>query len=112
MGTGEEGITVVNATIFPKEFALLKQVNDQNHYLAKVASRGKAANSDHYWFSEKGVPAIFIYTMGGIKAYHDVFDVSKTLPLNEYNHLFKLLIDFNSAVMNGGAISLAHAETH
>ncbi len=112
MGTGEEGITVVNATIFPKEFALLKQVNDQNHYLAKVASRGKAANSDHYWFSEKGIPAFFIYTMGGIKAYHDVFDVSKTLPLNEYNHLFKLLIDFNSAVMNGGAISLAHAETH
>jgi aminopeptidase YwaD len=37
--------------------------------------------------------------MGGIKAYHDVFDISKTLPLNEYNHLFKLLIGFNSALM-------------
>ncbi|HVW14432.1 MAG TPA: M28 family peptidase [Mucilaginibacter sp.] len=100
MGTGEEGITVVNATVFAKEFAMLKQINDNAHYLVKVASRGKAANSDHYWFTEKGVPSFFIYTMGGIKAYHDVFDISKTLPLNEYNHLFRLLVDFNASLMN------------
>ncbi|HZX58489.1 MAG TPA: M28 family peptidase [Mucilaginibacter sp.] len=99
LGTGEEGITVVNATVYPKEFAMMKQVNQDGHYLVKVASRGKAANSDHYFFTEKGVPAFYIYTMGGIKAYHDVFDVSKTLPLNEYNHLFKLLIGFNAALM-------------
>jgi aminopeptidase YwaD len=99
VGTGEEGITVVNATVYPKEFATMKQVNEDGHYLVTVASRGKAANSDHYFFSEKGVPAFFIYTMGGIKAYHDVFDIGKTLPLNEYNHLFKLLIGFNSALM-------------
>lgn len=99
VGTGEEGITVVNATVYPKEFAMMKQVNADGHYLVKVASRGKAANSDHYFFTEKGVPAFYIYTMGGIKAYHDVFDVSKTLPLNEYNHLFKLMIGFNSALM-------------
>lgn len=99
VGTGEEGITAVNATVYPKEFALLKQINQQGHYLVKIASRGKAANSDHYWFTEKGVPAFFIYTMGGIRAYHDVFDISKTLPLNEYNHIFKLLVAFNSALM-------------
>jgi len=104
-GTGEEGVTIVNATIYPKEFGLLKQINDQNHYLAKVASRGKAANSDHYWFTEKGVPAFYMYTMGGIKAYHDVFDISKTLPLNEYNHLFKLIVAFNSALMNGATVA-------
>ncbi|WP_345954806.1 M28 family peptidase [Mucilaginibacter sp. PAMB04168] len=96
MGTGNEGITVVNASVYPKQFELLKQVNAQGNYLVKVYSRGKAANSDHYWFTEKGVPAFFIYTMGGIKAYHDVFDISKTLPLNEYNDLFKLLVDFNT----------------
>jgi aminopeptidase YwaD len=99
VGTGEEGITGVNATVYPKEFAMIKQANDDGHYLVKVASRGKAANSDHYFFTEKGVPAFYIYTMGGIKAYHDVFDISKTLPLNEYNHLFKLLVGFNSALM-------------
>jgi len=96
VGTGEDGITVVNATIYPKQFELLKQINAQGNYLVKIASRGKAANSDHYWFTEKGVPAFFFYTMGGIKAYHDVFDISKTLPLNKYNALFKLITQFNT----------------
>ncbi|HEX3383536.1 MAG TPA: M28 family peptidase [Mucilaginibacter sp.] len=100
LGTGEEGITAVNATIYTREFAMLRQANDDGHYLVKVASRGKAANSDHYWFSEKGVPAFFIYTMGGIRAYHDVYDISKTLPLNEYSHLFRLIVDFNASLMN------------
>jgi len=96
MGTGNEGITVVNATVYPKYFDLLKRVNAQGNYLVKINPRGKAANSDHYWFTEKGVPAIFMYTMGGIKAYHDVFDISKTLPLTEFDDLFKLLVQFNA----------------
>jgi len=99
-GTGDEGITVVNSTIYKPEFALLNQVNDEFHYLVKIYPRGKAANSDHYWFSEKGVPAIFMYTMGGIKAYHDVYDISATLPLTKYEELFKLLVKFNAKLMN------------
>ena len=93
-GTGDEGITLVNATEFPDEFAAMNKVNDEGRYVAKINARGKAANSDHYWFSEKGVPAFFFYTLGGIKAYHDVFDKSATLPLNEYNDLVKLVIGF------------------
>ncbi|HSU52263.1 MAG TPA: hypothetical protein VLJ41_16770, partial [Segetibacter sp.] len=68
-------------------------------YLVKINARGKAANSDHYWFSEKGVPAFFIYTMGGIKAYHDLYDVAATLPFNEYEDLFKLILGFNQKLM-------------
>ncbi|MEO7214471.1 M20/M25/M40 family metallo-hydrolase [Mucilaginibacter sp.] len=98
-GTGIEGITVVNASVFPKEFALLKQVNEKGNYLVKVDSRGKAANSDHYFFSEKGVPAFFMYTLGGIKAYHDIYDISATLPLNEYEDMFNLLLKFNDGLM-------------
>lgn len=94
VGTGDEGITVVNATEYKEPFAALQQLNEQHHYLAAVNARGKAANSDHYWFSEKGVPAFFLYTMGGIKAYHDVFDKAATLPLNEINDLSSLLKDF------------------
>ena len=98
-GTGEEGITVVNATEFPKEFAMMNAVNDENKLLVKINSRGKAANSDHYFFTEKGVPAFFFYTMGGIKAYHDVFDKAETLPLNEHEDLFKLIVKFNEKLM-------------
>ncbi len=98
-GTGEEGITVVNATEFPKEFAMMNAVNDENKLLVKINSRGKAANSDHYFFTEKGVPSFFFYTLGGIKAYHDVFDKAATLPLNEHEDLFKLLVKFNRKLM-------------
>ncbi len=98
-GTGEEGITVVNATEFPKEFAMMNAVNDENKLLVKINPRGKAANSDHYFFTEKGVPSFFFYTLGGIKAYHDVFDKAETLPLNEHEDLFKLLIKFNDKLM-------------
>ena len=98
-GTGEEGITVVNATEFPKEFAMMNAVNDENKLLVKINARGKAANSDHYFFTEKGVPSFFFYTLGGIKAYHDVFDKAATLPLNEHEHLFKLIVGFNEKLM-------------
>ncbi|MFN0081265.1 MAG: M28 family metallopeptidase [Ferruginibacter sp.] len=97
-GTGEEGITVVNATIFEKEFALMNKINDENKYLVSIGARGKAANSDHYWFTEKGVPAFFFYTKGGIAAYHDVFDKAATLPLNEQEDLMQLMIKFNEGL--------------
>lgn len=93
-GTGEEGITVVNATEYQKAFEVLCKINQVNNYLIKVNARTKAANSDHYWFTEKGVPAFFFYTLGGIKAYHDVYDRPETLPLTEYNDLFRLITHF------------------
>jgi aminopeptidase YwaD len=98
-GTGEEGIMVVNATEFVKEFEWMKTINTENKLLADVKARGKAANSDHYFFTEKGVPSFFFYTLGGIKAYHDVFDKADTLPLNEHEDLFTLLIKFNEKLM-------------
>ncbi|TCD12660.1 M28 family peptidase [Pedobacter frigidisoli] len=99
VGTGESGMTVVNASIYAKAFSILNEINNQYKYISKINSRGKAANSDHYFFTEKGVPAFFIYTQGGPTAYHDVFDKPETLPLNEYNDLFKLIINFNKKLM-------------
>ncbi|WP_293307290.1 M28 family metallopeptidase [Pedobacter sp. UBA5917] len=99
VGTGDAGMTVVNASVYPKAFAQLNAVNDEYHYISKINPRGKAANSDHYFFTEKGVPAFFIYTQGGPSAYHDVFDKPETLPLNKYNNLFKLIVGFNKKQM-------------
>ncbi len=93
-GTGDEGATVVNSTIYTKQFEQLKTINDQEKYLPQLKTRGKAFNSDHYWFSEKGVPAFFIYTMGGISAYHDIYDKAETLPLTKYKELHQLLLSF------------------
>ena len=99
VGTGEAGATVVNATVYPKEFALLNSINDSGKLLVKINPRGKAANSDHYFFTEKGVPAFFLYTQGGITAYHDVDDKAETLPFTVYESLFKLIVGFNKAMM-------------
>lgn len=93
-GTGDEGITVVNATEYPKEFEKLKKLNNKGDYLKRVKKRGKTQNSDHLWFTELGIPAFFLYTMGGIKAYHDIYDRPETLPLTEFEDLFRLLTDF------------------
>jgi aminopeptidase YwaD len=100
MGTGEEGITVVNGTVFKKEFDMLKEINSQNNFIKDIKIRGKAANSDHYTFSEKGVKSFFIYTMGGIKAYHDIYDRPETLPLNEFGNLFNLITKFGDYLQN------------
>ncbi|ARS41558.1 aminopeptidase [Sphingobacteriaceae bacterium GW460-11-11-14-LB5] len=99
VGTGEAGMTVVNASVYPKAFAMLNAINNENQYISKINQRGKAANSDHYFFTEKGVPAFFIYTQGGPTAYHDVFDKPETLPLTEYQDLFKLIVAFNQKMM-------------
>ncbi len=100
MGTGEDGITVVNGSVFKTEFDKLKQINIENAFIKDVKVRGKAANSDHYYFSEKDVKAFFIYTMGGIKAYHDIYDRPETLPLNEFEDLFKLITQFGNYLQN------------
>ena len=94
MGTGDEGMMVVNGTLYPKEFELLSKINTENNYLSAIKKRGKAANSDHYYFTEKGVPAFFFYTLGGITAYHDVNDIPQTLPLTKFSEVYTLITKF------------------
>jgi len=94
LGTGEEGIMVVNGALHQEAFDRLTNLNKTTGKLTQIKKRGKAANSDHYWFTEKGVPCFFIYTMGGISAYHDVYDRPDTLPLTRYRNVFQLLTAF------------------
>ncbi len=98
LGTGSEGIMVVNGSVFEKQFNHLTQLNSTNKYLKVIKQRGKAQNSDHYWFTEAGVPSFFIYTMGGVQAYHDVFDIEQTLPLTGFVNTFKLITAFVSSL--------------
>lgn len=102
MGTGDKGMTVVNATLFPKEFDELQMLNLDGNYLTTVNPRGKAQNSDHYYFSEKGVKAFFFYLMGEYKYYHDVFDTPEALTFSKYKEAFSLIRDFAEAYQNKG----------
>jgi hypothetical protein len=94
MGSGEDGITCVNSTLFKTDFDRLLQLNEEVHYLPIIKPRGPAANSDHYFFTEAGVPAFFIYTMGPNKNYHDVFDTYEDLSFDKFDEIEQLLLEF------------------
>ena len=94
VGTGQDGIAIVNAINQKKYVKKIGEINKDLNLFKKIKIRGQAPNSDHYFFSANNVPAIFIYTMGGIKSYHDVFDKPETLPLSKINDLFILINTF------------------
>ena len=94
VGTGDEGIVIVNALEENKAARKIGKINTRLNYFKKIKIRGQSPNSDHYWFSHNKVPSIFIYTMGGIQAYHDPLDKSETLPLNKIEDLYHLIIHF------------------
>jgi len=95
VGTGSEGITMVNAEQFPLYYDRLVKINADNEYLRKVAKRGESCNSDHCPYYKKGVPATFIYSMGKeYLEYHNIQDQAQRVPLTEYEDIFRLLRDF------------------
>jgi len=93
-GDATDGITIVNGQQQEAAYSRLATINTRKNYLPKMNQREQTANSDHYSFSEKGVPAIFIFGLGAKGFYHDVFDVHTELSLNNIDNLANLLIDY------------------
>ncbi len=101
LGTGEEGMMVVNGSVYEEAFRALLKVNEEHRYLPQILKRPRAMNSDHYYFTEKGVPSFFFYTLGGIRAYHDIYDRPETLPLTEFEDIFRLVVAFTEISLQG-----------
>ena len=99
LGTGDEGLMAVNGSLFGDTFRILEEINEKNGYVPAIKKRGKSANSDHHHFTENGVPCFFLYTLGGIAAYHDISDRPETLPLTRYNEVFRLITDFSDILI-------------
>ncbi len=95
VGTGSEGITMVNATVFKEAYQRMVKINADHEYILAVKERGESCNSDHCPFYKKGVPAAFIYSIGKeYTEYHNIDDRSDKLPLSEYKDIFRLMVDF------------------
>lgn len=94
MGSGEEGVQIVNSTIFTKEYDRMLKINEEYNLMPQIKKRGPAANSDHYYFYEKGVPSFFVYSLGAYKEYHNVTDSRENIPLSGYDSMFKLFMYF------------------
>lgn len=94
MGGAGEGITVVNATKHEKEYKKMVDINEDWQLIPQVKKRGASANSDHHFFSEMGVPAFFIYSMGSVKNYHDIYDTAENTPLTNFDEVQELIERF------------------
>jgi Zn-dependent M28 family amino/carboxypeptidase len=71
------------------------KINKEKDLLFQIKARGKAANSDHYPFSEMGVPSFFFYTLGKeSNEYHSPRDDLKNVHFSDYNDLFELITTF------------------
>lgn len=92
VGTGSEGITVVNGKVFPDMTDKMMKINEEQNLNIDIALRGEACNSDHCPFYQKGVKSVFIYTRGPEDLeYHTTTDTADKLPFTIYENLFKLI---------------------
>ncbi|MCZ2357278.1 MAG: M28 family peptidase [Bacteroidia bacterium] len=94
IGNGQEGVMAVGAETFPELFAKYKLHNDSLQLVNPLQTRPNAPNSDHYPFTLKKVPALFFYTQGGSKFYHDIHDKPRALKLPIFYNFYKLTATF------------------
>lgn len=96
IGDATRGITVVNgnAPETADQYALLEKINREHGYLPSLTARDQAKNSDHYPFSEKEIPAVYIYTNGVKPWYHDINDRPEELGFEQVDGVLALLKEF------------------
>jgi aminopeptidase YwaD len=100
VGSGSDGITVVNGSVYRRDFDILDSINRAEGFLKQVNIRGESSNSDHAPFHWKGVKSFFIYTMGDeFREYHNIYDRPEGLPFTAYNELFRLLTKYSAFIM-------------
>ncbi len=90
--TGQDGVLLFNGNGRPNEAAIVQKINEEHQYMKNVENRDGTANSDHWPFQEKGVPAIFFLTKGASGRGHGPDDTYDKLPLYAYENLFKLVV--------------------
>jgi aminopeptidase YwaD len=101
VGTGSEGLSVVNGKVFPEAFALFDVLNIKNKFFPDLRAGGESCNSDHCPFYQKGVPAVFLFTRGKENQnYHNINDTHSELPFTAYEQLFGIVTKFVDELKN------------
>lgn len=99
VGTGSEGITVVNGKAYKDVMNEFERINGNYNYLTEIKARGEACNSDHCPFYQTGVKSVFIYTRGKEHLkYHTITDTDDEFPFTAYDGLFRLLTKYVESV--------------
>jgi len=94
VGSGSEGIAIVDGEGNPAICSAIKSLNEKKGYFSSIQIRGEACNSDHCFFQNLKIPAVFIYTKGPeLKEYHNLHDTPMHFPMTKYGELERLLIE-------------------
>lgn len=81
MGNGQDGLVAVAGQDYPMLYNSLKSFLTLELPRTRISARSNRPNSDHWAFTQAGIPALFWYTEGGIPNYHDIYDRPDQLEL-------------------------------
>lgn len=94
MANGQQGIMTVAGKAYPQLFGQLAALNDSLQAVYPLHQRENRPNSDHYPFTQAGVPALFFYTQGGPPHYHDVHDLPNAFAYPIFWHFRRLIAEY------------------
>ena len=100
IGTGDDGIYMLNAKEYPHIDSLFNKMNLKKKYFDVMHSSKATFSSDHASFFEKGVNAVFVYAAGNNQNYHQPEDKFTDLTFAEYKDIYKFCIDLSKKIKN------------
>jgi hypothetical protein len=100
VGTGDDGIYMLNAKEYPELDTLFVQMNEKEKYFDVMNSSGATYSSDHASFYDKGVNAVFVYAAGNNDNYHQPQDKFEDLTFAEYENIYQFCIDLVNELKN------------
>jgi aminopeptidase YwaD len=97
IGTGDDGIGVVIGEVGNDKNIkyILDSINTKLEIFDEISfSENMRPNSDHYYFYEKKINSMFMFTKGENSFYHSIDDTYENLNFFAYKDLFKLITNF------------------
>lgn len=93
VASGEDGIVAVGGANHLYHYNLLTTINDSLQ-LGKLGKRKNAPNGDHWYITQKGVKAFYLYTKDGKQPYHHIDDIYDTLEWDDFYSVYELSRNF------------------
>ena len=93
VASGEDGIVAVGGADYLYQYNLLTEINDSLQ-LGKLGKRKNAPNGDHWYITQKGVKAFYLYTKNGKQPYHHIDDIYDTLEWDDFYSVYELSRNF------------------
>lgn len=109
VGSGRKGVMIVGGNTFPDFAELLEKFDNLIGY-TNIQRRWTSNNSDHFPFHEKGIPAVFLYAMGGVPTYHSTRDKPETLDAEVMESIGRLVFRVMWELANADKIEFPSVE--